>query len=212
VVSVGDTGIGLTREMINAVFLPFMQDDRTLARSHGGLGIGLTIARRLAELHGGSLEAVSAGPGKGSTFIARFPPASFAAAEIKQPAAAQDSPRPRRIVIVEDNADIRESLRMILEVWGHEVSSADTGQRGLELVRRTRPDVALIDIGLPGMTGYEVAHTIRAAALAEVPQIKLIAITGYGQPGDRERALEAGFDTHLLKPIDPQVLQNILSI
>ncbi|HEX5055021.1 MAG TPA: hybrid sensor histidine kinase/response regulator [Gammaproteobacteria bacterium] len=212
VVSVRDTGIGLTPEMVNAVFQPFTQDDRSLARSRGGLGIGLTIARRLAELHGGSLLASSEGPDKGSIFTARFPLASAAAVEIEQPASAQDSLRPRRIVIVEDNADIRESLRMILEVWGHEVASADTGQRGLELVRRVNPHVALIDIGLPGMTGYEVARTIRTAIAAESPQIKLIAITGYGQPGDRERTLQAGFDTHLLKPIDPQVLHNILSI
>jgi signal transduction histidine kinase len=206
--SVRDTGIGLSAELLNTVFLPFMQDDRTLARARGGLGIGLTIARRLAELHGGSLHASSEGPGKGSTFAARFPLAS--PARINRDAATQACyPAQRqRVLIVEDNADIRESLRMILEVWGHEVSSAGDGRQGLELARSLRPDVALIDIGLPGMNGYEVAKTIRTAA-PQLPQIKLVAITGYGQPADRERTREAGFDLHLLKPIDPQALQSI---
>jgi signal transduction histidine kinase len=211
-VSVRDTGIGLSPQMVHTVFLPFMQDDRTLARSHGGLGIGLTISRRLAELHDGSLQASSRGLNKGSVFTARFPLAS------RTPMLKSDSPRPvlfppdrRRILIVEDNADIRDSLRMVLEIWGHEVTSADSGQQGLDLIRRIHPDVALIDIGLPGMSGYEVAQTIRTAASPLSSQIKLVAITGYGQPDDRERTRKAGFDMHLLKPIDPQVLQKILA-
>lgn len=212
-VSVRDTGIGLSQEMVNSVFLPFMQDEQTLARSRGGLGIGLTIARRLAELHGGSLQADSAGPGKGSTFTARFPLISHASA-VKADSAGEVHylPSRQRVLIVEDNADIRESLRMILEIWGHEVTSANNGKQGLELIRRIQPDIALIDIGLPGMTGYEVAQTIRAASPPEVAQMKLVAITGYGQPADRKRTLEAGFDMHLLKPIDPRVLQQILSL
>lgn len=211
VLSVRDSGIGLSAKMAHDVFLPFFQDDRTLARTGGGLGIGLTIARRLAELHGGNLQASSEGPGKGSTFTARFPLASALETGTELAASEQLSSRRQRVVIVEDNADIRESLRIILEIWGHEVASAGTGQQGLELVRRINPDVALIDIGLPGMNGYEVAQTIRTDA-KQSSSIRLIAITGYGQPGDRVRTLEAGFDTHLLKPIDPQVLQKILSI
>ncbi len=210
-VSVRDTGIGLSPEMVHSIFLPFMQDDRTLARSGGGLGVGLTIARRLAELHGGSLLARSEGLNKGATFTAQFPLA------VQLPAVNSDSMQTslssserRRVLIVEDNADIRDSLRMILEIWGHEVTSADTGQAGVDLIQHTHPDVALIDIGLPGMNGYEVAQTIRTAS-PQSSQIKLVAITGYGQPSDRERARNAGFDTHLLKPIDPRVLQKILA-
>jgi signal transduction histidine kinase/CheY-like chemotaxis protein len=207
-VSVRDTGIGIAPAMLQSIFHAFTQDDRTLARTGGGLGVGLTIARRLAELHGGSLHAGSEGLNKGSTFTARFPLASTVAAKADDPSQPH-SPQRRRVLIVEDNPDIRETLRMVLEIWGHEVTSADTGQEGLELARREHPDVALIDIGLPGMNGYEVARTIRTDRLQ--PQIKLVAITGYGQPDDRERTLKAGFDTHLLKPIDPQVLQKIIA-
>jgi two-component system, sensor histidine kinase len=161
-------------------------------------------------LHGGSLQASSEGADKGSTFMARFP-LTRVALEMGAKAPQRYPSRQQRILIVEDNADIRDSLRMILEIWGHEVTSAGTGQQGLEMARRIQPDVALIDIGLPGMNGYEVAQTIRVDASPQSARIKLVAITGYGQPGDRERTLEAGFDTHLLKPIDPQVLQKILS-
>jgi signal transduction histidine kinase len=208
-VAVRDTGIGLAPEMVQAIFQLFTQDDRTLDRSSGGLGIGLTIARRLAELHEGTLHASSAGLNKGSTFTARFPLASAAAEKVDLPDPPQPPLKRRQVLIVEDNADIRETLRMLLEFWGHDVISTDTGQKGLELVRRNQPDVALIDIGLPGMSGYEVAQTIRTTESQS--QIKLVAITGYGQPSDRERTLKAGFDTHLLKPIDPQTLQKILS-
>jgi signal transduction histidine kinase len=208
-VAVRDTGIGLAPEMVQAIFQPFTQGDRTLDRSSGGLGIGLTIARRLAELHEGTLQASSAGLNKGSTFTARFPLASAVVEETGAPDPLQPPLKRRQVLIVEDNTDIRETLRMLLEFWGHDVISTDTGQKGLELVRRNQPDVALIDIGLPGMSGYEVAQTIRTTESQS--QIKLVAITGYGQPSDRERTLKAGFDTHLLKPIDPQTLQMILA-
>ena len=207
--TVADSGIGLRPEMAQAIFNPFTQDDHTLDRSRGGLGIGLTIARRIAELHGGALEASSEGVNKGSTFIARFPLAVGTPAHVESPAQVTPESR-RRVLVVEDNADVRESLRLLLEIWGHDVTTADTGNAGLEQIRRTRPEVALIDIGLPGMSGYEVAHTIRTTELRSLP-MKLIAITGYGQPADRARALEAGFDMHLLKPIDPDVLRGIFS-
>lgn len=207
--TVVDSGIGLRPEMTQAIFNPFTQDDRTLDRSRGGLGIGLTIARRIAELHGGALQASSEGVNKGSTFIARFPLAAGASAHVESPAHANPGSR-RRVLVVEDNADVRESLRLILEIWGHDVTTADTGDAGLEQIRRTHPEVALIDIGLPGMSGYDVAHTIRTTELRSLP-MKLVAITGYGQPADRARALEAGFDMHLLKPIDPDVLRRIFA-
>lgn len=207
--SVVDSGIGLRPEMAQAIFNPFTQDDRTLDRSRGGLGIGLTIARRIAELHGGALEANSAGVNKGSTFVARFPLDAGAPAHMESPTRVNPGSR-RRVLVVEDNADVRESLRLILEIWGHDVTTADTGNAGLEQIRRTHPEIALIDVGLPGMSGYEVAHTIRTTELRSLP-MKLIAITGYGQPADRARALEAGFDMHLLKPIDPDVLRRVFA-
>ena len=207
--TVVDSGIGLRPEMAQAIFNPFTQDDRTLDRSRGGLGIGLTIARRIAELHGGELQASSEGLNKGSTFIARFPLAIGAPADVRTPAQVRPGSR-RRVLVVEDNVDVRESLRLILETWGHDVTLADTGDAGLAQIRRAHPEVALIDIGLPGMSGYEVAHAIRTTDLRLLP-MKLIAITGYGQPADRARALEAGFDMHLLKPIDPDVLRRIFA-
>lgn len=203
-----DSGIGLRPEMAKTIFKPFTQDDRTLDRSRGGLGIGLTIARRIAEMHDGALEASSEGVNKGSTFIARFPLASGAPAEMELPL-QKDAGSRRRVLVVEDNADVRESLRLILETWGHDVITAETGDAGLEQIRRSHPEIALIDIGLPGMSGYELAQTIRTTERS-LPT-KLIAITGYGQPADRARALEAGFDMHLLKPIDPDVLRGIFS-
>lgn len=208
-VTVSDNGIGLRPEMAQTIFSPFTQDDRTLDRSRGGLGIGLTIARRIAEMHGGVLEANSEGVNKGSIFIARFPLSTGAPVGIKPQAEVAAGSR-RRVLVVEDNADVRESLRLMLEIWGHDVTTADTGNAGLEQIRRTHPEVAFIDIGLPGMSGYEVAHAIRTTDLRSLP-MKLIAITGYGQPADRARALEAGFDMHLLKPIDPDVLRRVFA-
>jgi signal transduction histidine kinase len=207
-VSVRDNGAGLSQDMLTSIFKPFIQADRTLARSSGGLGLGLTIAHRLAALHGGTLQASSAGANQGSTFIVRLPLVSTVAIACSASDSSEVAARRLRVLVVEDNSDIRESIRMILERWGHEVTLADTGQRGLDAVARSPPQVALIDIGLPIMDGYELARAIRASSKAG---IKLIAITGYGQPGDRHRALESGFDAHMLKPIDPKILQATLS-
>jgi signal transduction histidine kinase/ActR/RegA family two-component response regulator len=210
-VRVIDGGIGIRPDMIEAMFSPFVQDDRTLARSAGGLGIGLSIARRVAELHGGSLHAYSEGINKGSTFEARFPLAKATAAEAPRARVTAQSHTPRRVLVVEDNDDIRESLRLVLADWGHEVMLAKTGDEGLEIALQQRPDVALIDIGLPGRSGYDVAHEIRAGSTGWSARVQLIAVTGYGQPSDRARALEAGFNDHLLKPVDPDVLNQVLA-
>jgi CheY-like chemotaxis protein len=206
--AVADRGIGFDPAEATRLFDPFIQVNPSLARNAGGLGMGLTIVKRLVELHGGSVEAASAGLGKGARFVVRLP---LAGASEEAGPEAQRAPmalRRRSIVVIEDNPDIRDTLQMLLEIWGHEFEMAHDGPTGLELVLRKRPQVALIDIGLPGMNGYDVARAIRART--ENAAIRLIAVTGYGQPSDRDLALEAGFDTHLLKPIKPEILASML--
>ena len=210
-ISVLDQGVGFAPEAAEKLFEPFLQVNASLERSAGGLGMGLTIVRRLAELHGGSAEAQSAGPGQGARFTVRIPLAE-APAEAETSLEPQPSPcgaRRRRVVVVEDNEDIRESLRMMLRLWGHKVAMAADGRSGVELVLKERPDIALIDVGLPGMNGYDVARAIRGRVPPE--DLRLVAVTGYGQPADRELARAAGFDQHVLKPIAPDVLARLLA-
>jgi two-component system, sensor histidine kinase len=215
VVRVRDTGVGLSPEMLHTIFEPFAQVESSRQRSEGGLGLGLPLVRSLAELHGGRVEARSDGPGQGSEFVVRLPAVQEAArpASFRKPAAvtrpAEIPAGGRHVLVVEDNPDGRETLRDLLELWGYEVSVACTGPEGLELAFSIRPDVALIDIGLPGMDGNEVARRIRSI-LGE-DEIALIAMTGYGQPEDRRRALQAGFDRYLVKPVDPTVLSQLLA-
>jgi signal transduction histidine kinase len=208
VLTVEDSGSGFEPQVAEQLFAPFLQVNPTLARSAGGLGIGLTIVRRLTELHGGSVLASSSGPGKGARFTVRLPLASGPLAAETAPAPAGQTRR-RRIVVIEDNDDIRETLRSILTGWGHEVSVEADGRAGLARVLEMKPDVALVDIGLPGLNGYDVARGVRASMTDG--SVRLIALTGYGQPADRERAFEAGFDVHLLKPIPPEVLARELA-
>jgi two-component system, sensor histidine kinase len=207
-IAVEDRGIGFAPDTAENLFAPFSQANPTLARSAGGLGIGLTIVRRLAELHGGSAQAISAGIDRGARFIVRIPLATTAPAVVETRVERPVDIGCRRVVIIEDNADIRETLQVLISLWGHTVSMAADGVAGLELVLRERPDVALIDVGLPLMNGYEVAKAIKAVIPAGT---KLVAVTGYGQPGDKAAAAEAGFDMHLLKPIEPQALQKLLA-
>jgi signal transduction histidine kinase len=209
-VAVQDPGIGFEPGAAAQLFAPFLQVNPTLARSAGGLGIGLTIVQRLTELHGGSVSASSEGPGKGARFVVRLPLAAGLPVEAEVPAASPRKPaRPLRVVVIEDNDDIRDSLRTLLTLWGHEVRTAADGKRGLDLVRAAPPDVALVDIGLPGVSGYEVAQLIRQRFAAR--RIRLIAVTGYGQASDRERAFAAGFDAHLVKPVAADALQRELA-
>jgi two-component system, sensor histidine kinase len=208
-VNVRDNGVGIRPEMIERIFAPFAQDDDSLARSAGGLGIGLSIARAIAELHGGSLHARSEGVSKGASFQACFPLSTAQAAAVHGKRAAPVAIR-RRILVVEDNSDIRETLHLVLESQGHEVMLAATGDEGLKLALKEKPDVALIDIGLPGMSGYEVAVRIREGTRHWPVRMRMVAMTGYGQPSDVERAASAGFDHHLLKPVDPQLLDTLL--
>ena len=208
VIRVSDEGIGIEPEMLSRIFELFVQSDRRPDRSQGGLGLGLTLVRRLVEMHRGSVTAHSEGLSRGSVFEVRLPisgPATALAPE-RQPATGRAS---RRVVLVEDNADVRESMQICLESWGHTVETADDGPSGLELVLRRRPEVALIDIGLPGLDGHQVAAAVRARA----PElsVRLIALTGYGRPSDRELALASGFDAHLVKPVDLDLLQSVLT-
>jgi PAS domain S-box-containing protein len=207
VLSVRDTGVGITPELLPRVFDLFVQGERALDRTQGGLGIGLTLVRRLVELHGGTVEAASAGRGRGSIFTVRLP---LATAPVPWPASAPVSGAGsrRRVLIVEDNDDSRATLRELLGLLGHEVHEASDGATGVARALELMPDVILVDIGLPGLDGYDVARRIRREAGGR--HLYLVAVTGYGLPEDRERALAAGYDVHLVKPIDPAKLQAIL--
>jgi signal transduction histidine kinase/CheY-like chemotaxis protein len=207
-VRVQDTGVGIAPEVLPHVFDMFTQADDTLDRSQGGLGIGLTLVRSLVELHGGSVAAESPGRGEGSTFIVRLPAvrtrARPAAARSESPA----SPAPREILLVEDNADVREGLKLLLEEAGHSVDVAGDGIEALERIAERRPSLALLDIGLPRLDGYSLARRMREALGGSV---YLVALTGYGLPEDRHRAMEAGFDAHLAKPITLDSLLALLA-
>jgi signal transduction histidine kinase len=211
-VRVRDSGVGIRPDMLDSVFELFTQDATTLERSEGGLGIGLTIVKRLVELHGGTIEVSSAGLGHGSQFTVRFAQAAEAAAAAKDAAPAGGPASPRRVLVIEDNPDIRESLGLLLTMWGHGVEFAETGPDGLQRAHAGQPDVALIDIGLPGLSGYEVARRIRSVGSAWARAVKLVALTGYGRQTDHDEALEAGFDVHLVKPVDPEVLARTLQL
>jgi signal transduction histidine kinase/ActR/RegA family two-component response regulator len=209
VLIVRDTGIGIPRELLPRVFDLFVQGERTLDRGGGGLGIGLTLVRRLAELHGGSVEAASEGSGKGATFTLNLP-----LVEKPSPTATVKPLRRagefrRRILIVEDNVDNREMLRTALGLLGHTVFAAPDGPTGLAMANAERPDVALIDIGLPGMNGYELAKQIRRTPAFR--DIHLVALTGYEQAEHRARTRDAGFDAHLIKPVKQAELEAILA-
>jgi len=211
VVTVRDDGIGIDPSRLEEIFELFSQVDTSLARSGGGLGIGLTVVRRVLEMHGGSIEARSAGLGRGSEFVVRLPVASFVDAQPDETGAAIDSApnlAGRRVLIVDDNADLAETLAQIVVGWGHEVAIAGDGPSALELVRNFQPDAALIDIGLPGVTGYEIARRIRADVFDR--DLHLVAITGYGRPEDRDAARAAGFDAHMTKPVALNRLREML--
>jgi PAS domain S-box-containing protein len=209
VIRVRDTGAGIAPEVLPAIFEPFVQADRSLERSQGGLGIGLTLVRKIIELHGGSVSAASAGVGQGSTFVIHLeavaPPRHVAGSE---PAAAPVLRAGLRVLVVDDNVDAADSLASLLRQRGLIVSVAHNGQDALARAIEQQPDVVLLDIGLPGMNGYEVA-----AALRRQPGggPALVAITGYGQDADARRAAAAGFDRHLVKPVDAAELEQVLA-
>jgi CheY-like chemotaxis protein/anti-sigma regulatory factor (Ser/Thr protein kinase) len=207
VLRVSDTGIGIDPETLPRVFELFAQAEQPMDRSVGGLGIGLTLSRRLVEMHGGTITAASEGRGRGARFTVRLPLEIAGAPPVARVVPSPD--RSRSVLLVEDNDDARESLRLLLESLGHRVVAASDGAEGLAQARHDPPEVALIDLGLPGMDGYAVARALRASAAGK--EITLIAVTGYGQPEDRQRSKEAGFDTHLVKPVSQSLLSGLIA-
>jgi CheY-like chemotaxis protein len=202
VVRVRDNGMGIPPHLLERVFDLFAQGERALDRSEGGLGIGLTLARRIVVLHGGSIVARSEGAGRGTEFEVRLPRLDRdLPADSGGEAPTNAASRKRSIVVVDDNDDAASSLAMLLRMMGHEVAIEHDGESAVQRVAAQRPDIVLLDIGLPGMSGYQVAERLRATEAGRAA--KLYALTGYGQDGDRRRSAEAGFDGHIVKPIQP---------
>ena len=206
-IAVSDNGVGIPGPMLSRVFEMFAQVDRSLARAQGGLGIGLTLAGKLVRLHGGTLSAHSEGLGHGSRFEIRIPLAAplHAARPAAVPMAAPELPQSRRILVVDDNIDAAESLSLLLKADGHEIEMAHDGLAAVAATARFAPDIVLLDIGLPGLNGYEAAMCMRQHARSG-SRPTLVALTGWGQQQDRARAAQAGFDLHLTKPVDPAVI------
>jgi CheY-like chemotaxis protein len=188
VIRIRDTGIGMPADLLPKVFELFLQGDRSLDRAQGGLGIGLTLVYRLVTLHGGSVEAASEGSGLGSEFIIRLPLLEVPAPSRPRPAQREErrAESSRRVLVVDDNRDATETLELLLQLWGHDVRSAYDGDEALSRFQEFQPDVVLLDIGLPGMSGYEVARHIRA--LPECRDVMIVAVTGYGHESDRHLA------------------------
>jgi len=210
VVRVRDTGIGLAANQLGRIFELFAQVDSSLERARDGLGLGLTLVKKLVEMHNGTVEARSAGPGQGSEFVVRLPllrgqsPAPPREPSGDKPAATV----PRRILVVDDNCDSANSLAMLLKLLGHTVDTAYDGLEGVEKAATFRADVILLDIGMPRLNGYEAARRIREQ---HQKGLRLVALTGWGQEEDRRRTEEAGFDAHLVKPVDLEALTKLLA-
>jgi CheY-like chemotaxis protein/two-component sensor histidine kinase len=206
VLEITDNGLGISPDLLPRIFDLFVQSERTLDRSLGGLGIGLSVVKRLVEMHGGAVTARSAGIGLGSVFEIRLP-----MIERQQPAPGRDShpqAAPQRILIVDDNVDAADTLALLLAIEGHDTKVAYDSTAALNTARTFLPDVVLLDIGLPGMNGYEVAEAMRS--MTELNGVRLIALTGYGKSEDQQRTKAAGFDEHLVKPVDPSTLARAL--
>ena len=209
--TVCDTGVGITQELLPSIFELFVQGEPPLGRHSSGLGVGLTLAREIVSLHGGSIAASSAGLNRGSEFTLQLPlyskpdPAPRPSDESQGPRLAAA----RRVLVVDDNRDSAETMEMLLQLSGYTVRTAYDGPSALPVVEEFQPDVILLDLGLPGLTGYEVAQRVQQMSLGRRPL--LVAMTGYGQQGDRQRTRAAGFDHHLVKPVDLEMLQQILA-
>jgi CheY-like chemotaxis protein len=205
---VEDSGIGIPPAMLARIFEMFTQLQDFRDRTQGGLGIGLTLARRLVELHGGTIEAFSEGTGCGSRFVIQLPLLEAATQQAARASAGSRSSPTRRVLIAEDNVDAAEMMRVMLGLYGHEVRVAADGAEAVAVARTFRPHIAFIDIGMPRLDGYEVADRIRRM---DGPPIVLVALTGWGQDEDKRRSREAGFDHHLTKPPEPDVVQRLIA-
>jgi CheY-like chemotaxis protein/nitrogen-specific signal transduction histidine kinase len=211
-VRIRDTGVGIPEHLLPRVFDLFMQGDRSLDRAQGGLGIGLTLVRSLVELHGGQVEVSSEGLGQGSAFVVRLPIFAPEPSEVEmgtQPAECERKGQSRRILLIDDNVDLTTTMSALLRLGGHEVAVCCDGPSGIDAATELQPEVILVDIGLPGMNGYEVAGRLRKMPVFD--RTVLVAVTGYGQADDRRRAREAGFDHHLVKPVFFEALQQLLN-
>ncbi len=211
VVTVRDSGVGIPATMLRKIFEMFTQVDRSLEKSHGGLGIGLTLVKQLAEMHGGSVEARSDGPGRGSEFTVRLP---MSVSRIEAPSnerGGEDARHAaqRRILIADDNQDAAASLAMMLGIMHNETQVAHDGEQSLKLAAAFRPDIVMLDLGMPKLNGYDAAHRIREQPWGR--NMVLVALSGWGQEEDRRKSQEAGFDFHLVKPVEPAALEQLLA-
>jgi signal transduction histidine kinase len=217
VVRVRDNGIGIAPALLPHIFDLFRQDERSLERSQGGLGLGLALVRRLVELHGGSVSASSEGVGKGSEFVVRLPLRGSGSiregigggSSAVETAPTPEESRPKRVLVVEDNIDGARLLARLVQSRGHETRVANDGPTALDLARTERPEVVLLDIGLPGIDGYQVAEQLRS--MEGMERTLILALTGYGQETDRQRSQSAGIDLHMVKPVDPELLFNLIA-
>jgi two-component system CheB/CheR fusion protein len=211
VIRVRDTGVGMSKKLQRRAFDPFVQGNETLQHSEGGMGLGLTLVKSLVEMHGGTIRVASDGPGRGAEFVVglpltrKAPPSPNAKDESDD--ALPDTTH-LKLLVVEDNEDAREMLRMLLESYGYEVGTAEDGISALTAIEAAQPDVAFVDIGLPEMDGYDVARRIRTKHIAD--DTRLVALTGYGQSSNQSKAREAGFDHHLTKPVNMDRLRGLL--
>jgi len=211
IIRVRDDGIGIAPEFLPFVFDFFTQADRSLDRAQGGLGIGLTLVKTLVEMHGGSVQASSAGLSQGSEFVVRLPALDALQANGKKPGdqhiQAENRPA-RRVLIVDDNQDATQTLATLMKMWNYEVQIAHDGLSALSIAKTFQPDVAFLDVGLPGMNGFEVAKQLRR--LLNHRSLLVVALSGYGQDEHRQQAREADIDHYLVKPVPPEVLQDFL--
>lgn len=209
-VKISDNGIGISAELLPRLFEVFVQGRQALDRAQGGLGIGLALVKKLAELQGGTAEAASPGPGQGSTFTVRLPRIVSPRASLSEKRSPRMLPTSLRVLVVDDNQDARDMLRTFLELAGHEVHDAVSGPDAVEKASLILPDLALVDLGLPGFDGLEVASRLRGSPATR--GICLVAMTGYGQPDDRKRTAEAGFAAHIVKPVTSEQLNDVISL
>jgi CheY-like chemotaxis protein len=207
-ITVSDTGIGISNDLLPRVFELFVQAESVTERTHGGLGIGLALARRLIEMHGGEIAAHSDGPGHGAVFVITIPLCEAAAARQAPPQI--DVPHvASRVVIIDDNQDAADTMSMLVEQLGGSARTAHDAASGLAAVQEFHPDIVFLDIGMPGMDGYEACRRIRQQPSAR--NVVVVAVTGWGRSQDKQRALDAGFDAHLTKPVDPTALARVLA-